>query len=112
MFYPSPVPRKPSLDFKQMFLHTLASSYPPRLIEGDKIFLADDTGVYALDRETGEFLWWKEIYSDSLEVRKTSHPQPWERWEALGMGKGVAAYGLGKYLFVGTSGGGENLIIS
>jgi len=112
MFYPSSIPRKPDVMFKVNVSSHFGFFTSTPLVEGDKIFLADGAGIYALSRETGEFLWGKEILSDSLEGRKISYPQPWERWEALGIGKGVAAYGLGKYLYVGTSGGGRNLIIA
>ncbi len=112
MFYPSSVPRKPKVGFKVNVSVHFGFFVSAPLIEENKIFLADDAGIYALNRETGEFLWGREILSDSLEGRKISYPQPWERWVALGIGKHVAAYSLGKYLFVGTSGGGKNLIIA
>jgi outer membrane protein assembly factor BamB len=112
MFYPSFIPRKPEVVFRVNVSSHFGFFVSTPLIEGDKIYLADDAGIYALDRKTGEFLWGKEILSDSLEGRKISYPQPWERWEALGIGKSVAAYGLGRYLYVATSGGGKNLVIA
>ncbi len=112
MYYSSFIPRKPIVGFTVNVSVHLGYFVSTPLIEGDKVFLADGGGVYALNRKTGEFLWGREILSDSLEGRKISYPQPWERWVALGTGKNVASYAVGKYLFVGTSGGGKNLLMA
>lgn len=56
-----------------------------------------------MNESGGELIWGVEIYSDSLEDRKISEPQPWTKWRALGFHRFVESYGVGKYIFVGTS---------
>ncbi|MEM2666575.1 MAG: PQQ-binding-like beta-propeller repeat protein [Candidatus Bathyarchaeia archaeon] len=110
MFYASSLPRVPELAFKVNISANVGGELAEAIVEGDKIFLADHQGVYALSREDGSLVWGVEVYSDSLEGRAISYPQPVSKWKALGLWRFVEAYGLGKHLYVGTSStpGGEN----
>ncbi|MEM2738967.1 MAG: PQQ-binding-like beta-propeller repeat protein [Candidatus Bathyarchaeia archaeon] len=110
MFYASSLPRAPELAFKVNISANVGGELAEAIVEGDKIFLADHQGVYALSREDGSLVWGVEVYSDSPEVRAISHPQPVSKWKALGLWRFVEAYGLGKHLYVGTSStpGGED----
>ncbi|MCX8167553.1 MAG: PQQ-binding-like beta-propeller repeat protein [Ignisphaera sp.] len=73
------------------------------VVEGDVIFIADEEGIYSLNRTSGELIWGLEIYHDNLWMRAKSHPQPIHRWRAVGLDRFVNSYGLGKYLYVATS---------
>jgi len=110
MFYASSLPRVPQLIFKVNISANIGGSLAEAVVEGDKLFLADDQGIYAISREDGSLIWGVEVYSDSLEGRAISYPQPTNKWRALGLWRFVEAYGLGKHLYVGTSSspGGEN----
>lgn len=103
MYYASSLPRVPELAFKISISANIGGVLAEALVERDKIFLADHQGVYALNREDGSLVWGVEIYSDSIEGRAVSYPQPVSRWRALGLWRFVEAYGIGKYLYVGTS---------
>ncbi len=103
MFYPSTIPRKPKVVFSVNISANMGGRLANAVVEGDKIFLADHQGVYVLNRDDGALSWGVEVYSDSLEGRSISHPQPVAKWKALGLWRFVEAYGVGKYLFVGTS---------
>ncbi|MEM4584739.1 MAG: PQQ-binding-like beta-propeller repeat protein [Ignisphaera sp.] len=103
MYYASNLPRVPELAFKISISANIGGVLAEALVEKDKIFLADHQGVYTLNRENGDLVWGVEVYSDSLEGRAVSYPQPVSRWKALGLWRFVEAYGLGKYLYVGTS---------
>ncbi|MEM0203937.1 MAG: PQQ-binding-like beta-propeller repeat protein [Archaeoglobaceae archaeon] len=108
-FYASTLPRKPELVFSVNISAIMADWLANAIVEGDKIFLANHQGIYALNRDNGTLIWGVEVYSDTLEGRSVSHPQPVTKWRALGLWRFVEAYGVGKYLFVGTSStpGGE-----
>ncbi len=103
MFYSSYLPRKPKVVFSVNVSANMGGRLANAVIEGDKIFLADHQGIYALNRDDGALIWGVEVYSDSLEGRSISYPQPVTKWKALGLWRFVEAYGVGKYLFVGTS---------
>ncbi|MEM3384532.1 MAG: PQQ-binding-like beta-propeller repeat protein [Nitrososphaeria archaeon] len=109
MFYASGLPRVPHLVFKVNISANIGGELAEALIEGDKIFLADHQGIYALSRDNGSLIWGVEVYSDSLEGRATSSLKPVSKWKALGLWGFVQAYGLGNKLYVGTSSsrGGE-----
>jgi len=103
MFYASSLPRVPELIFKINISANIGGLLAEAVVESDKIFLADHNGVYALSRDNGSLIWGVEVYSDSLEGRAGTFPQQVTKWRALGLGRFVKAYGLGKYLYVGTS---------
>lgn len=105
MFYASSLPRIPELAFKVNISANIGGILPEALVEGDKIFLADNEGIYALSRYDGSLIWGVDIYFDNLGHRAISEasPKPITKWKALGLWSFVRAYGLGKYLFVGTS---------
>ena len=103
MFYPSFLPRKPEVVFSIDVSANLGGTLANAMVDGDKIFLADGQGVYALHRDNGELVWGVEVYSDSLEGRAISHPQPVTKWRALGLWRFVRACGVGNFLYVATS---------
>ncbi|MFN3804939.1 MAG: PQQ-binding-like beta-propeller repeat protein [Pyrobaculum sp.] len=102
-FYPSTLPRKPKVVFVANISANVGGRLATAVVERDKIFLADSRGVYALRRDDGSLIWGVEIYLDNLYERKTSHPQPVEKWKALGLQKFVKTYGVGKHLYVATT---------
>ncbi len=108
MFYASSLPRTPEIALKVNVSANIGGELAEALVEGDKIFLADHQGVYALSREDGSLIWGVEVYSDSLEGRAISYPQPVSKWKTLGLWRFVEAYGLGKHLYIGTSASLEN----
>ena len=112
--YASSLPRTPGRVLRVSVSANVGGRLAEALVEGDKIFLADHQGVYALDREGGGLVWGVEVYSDSLVGRAASHLQPVSRWRALGLWRFVEAYGLGRYLYVGTSStpGGDAYVLA
>jgi outer membrane protein assembly factor BamB len=110
MFYASSLPRVPQPIFKVNISANIGGLLAEAVVEGDKLFLADHQGVYAISRDDGSLVWGVEVYFDSLEGRAISYPQPTTKWRALGLWRFVEAYGLGTHLYVGTSSssGGEN----
>ncbi|MFN7105779.1 MAG: PQQ-binding-like beta-propeller repeat protein [Pyrobaculum sp.] len=101
-FYPSTLPRMPKVVFSVNISADMGERLATAMVEGDKIFLADRRGVYALKRDDGSLIWGVEIYLDNLSERAVSYPQPVEKWRALGLWKFVESYGVGKYLYVVT----------
>ncbi len=108
MFYTSSLPRKPEVVFSVNISAIMADWLANAIVEGDKIFLADHTGVYVLRKDDGTLVWGAEIFFDDLHSRENSPLQPITKWRALGLYRLVSAYGVGKHLFVGTTNSVEN----
>ncbi|MEM4054788.1 MAG: PQQ-binding-like beta-propeller repeat protein [Desulfurococcaceae archaeon] len=103
MFYAGGIPRKPKVVLKVNVSANIGGKLAEAIVEGDKVFLADGGGVYALDRSSGDLIWGVEVYSDDLAHRAVRGPGPASKWRALGLWRFVETYGIGKYLYVGTS---------
>ncbi|MEM2171570.1 MAG: PQQ-binding-like beta-propeller repeat protein [Desulfurococcaceae archaeon] len=103
MFYAGGVPRRPEVVLRVNVSANIVGKLAEAIVEGDKLFLADGEGVYALNRTTGDLVWGVEVYFDSLEQRAVRGPGPIIRWRALGLWGFVKAYGIGKHLYVATS---------
>ncbi|MEM2925104.1 MAG: PQQ-binding-like beta-propeller repeat protein [Methanocellales archaeon] len=102
-YYASNLPRVPEIIYIVNISANVGGELAEAVVEGDKIFLADHQGVYALNRSDGALIWGVEVYSGTLEGRAISYPQPLAKWRALGLMRFVEAYGIGKYLYIGTS---------
>jgi len=113
--YPASLPRSLKVIYRVNVSANMHGVLAEPLVEGDFIYLADGSGIYALNRSNGELVWGVEVYGDSLSGRATKYPQPVWKWRvALGLFRFVEAYGLGKHLYVATSSppGGGCLSIS
>jgi len=102
--YPASLPRSMKVIYRVNVSANMHGVLAEPLVERDFIYLADGFGIYALNRSNGELVWGVEVYSDSLSGRATDYPQLVWKWRAaLGLGRFVEAYGLGKYLYIATS---------
>lgn len=106
----SPAPRVPGESYTVAVSAADVFGFPyypaEPLVEGGKIFLHDTNGVYALNRTSGELIWGVEVFFDDLHDRGLV-----ERWRALGLYRFVATYGLGKALYVATTGNGGGAML-
>ncbi|MCS7128122.1 MAG: PQQ-binding-like beta-propeller repeat protein [Desulfurococcaceae archaeon] len=103
VFYGSGVPRRPEVALKLNISANMAGKLAEAIVEGNRVFLADNEGVYALNKSSGELLWGVEVYFDNLMHRELSGPGPIYKWRSLGLWGFVKTYGVGKYLYVATS---------
>ncbi|MEM1526972.1 MAG: PQQ-binding-like beta-propeller repeat protein [Ignisphaera sp.] len=102
-FYAGDIPRRPKVILKVNVSADMVGKLAEAVVEGDKVFLADSEGVYALDKYSGDLIWGVEVYFDNLAHRAMKGPGPITKWRALGLWRFVETYGIGKYLYVGTS---------
>ncbi|MEM4502573.1 MAG: PQQ-binding-like beta-propeller repeat protein [Ignisphaera sp.] len=102
-FYAGGVSRRPEVVFKINISANIVGKLAEAVVEDDKIFLADSEGIYALNKTSGDLVWGVEVYSDDLAHRATYDPDSITKWRILGLWRFVKTYGVGKYLYVGTS---------
>lgn len=107
--YPSHVPRVPEVIFVKNVTANIGGKLATPLVEEDKIFLADGEGVYALSRSDGSLIWGVDIgvppnyESVALAGRKIYWGEEVSKWKVHPVDRRVGAYGLGKYLYIGTT---------
>ncbi|MEM2208260.1 MAG: PQQ-binding-like beta-propeller repeat protein [Sulfolobales archaeon] len=102
-FYAGGIPRKPEVVLKVDVSADIVGKLAEAVVEGDKVFLADGQGIYALNKDDGNLVWGVEVYSDDLTHRAVRGPGTIIKWRALGLWRFVKTYGIGKYLYVATS---------
>ncbi len=101
--YPASLPRSLKVIYRINVSANIHGVLAEPLIEDNFIYLADDSGIYALNRSSGELVWGVEIYDESTSGRSTKYPQPVWKWRALGLYRFTVAYGLGEYVYVATT---------
>ena len=114
----SEVPRVPELLYQRYVSAAIPPVIATPLVEGDRIFIADAGGIYALNASTGELLWGLDIAAVAsapaggagayveLERNKRAR-QGWDvaKWRFLPVGTGLTyfSYGAGKHVYIATA---------
>ena len=101
--YLASLPRSMKVIFSVNVSANMGGVLAEPVVEEGFIYLADHSGIYSLNRSSGELVWGVEVYGEDLGGRAIGNLQPVSKWRALGLYRFVEAYGLGKYLYVATS---------